>query len=117
MNSIKSYTFYQDPDTRWYVDLPEWTGPKADLEMIMGADIMLNYMSEGSGRVTLSITEEKIDGYNVLSLIKETPEYDGGGLYKLDFYQGIQIGLEVWLCEVVRFVYGHIPKELYFCKN
>ena len=112
----KDITFYQDPDTRWYIDLPEWTGSKADLEMVMGADTMLEYMSEGEGRVRTSISLEELPGFNKLVLVEETPEV-GGGYYLLDHYCGHNIGLRMWLCDVTKFVFdGELPKEIYIRK-
>jgi len=40
-NSIpisRKLKFYKEADERWYVELPEWEGSKADLEMVAGAD-------------------------------------------------------------------------------
>ncbi len=41
---MKRLRFYKEEDHRWYVDLHEWNGSKEELEMVMGADIMLDYM-------------------------------------------------------------------------
>lgn len=49
--------FYKEADERWYVELPEWKGSKADLEMVAGADTMLNYMSEGEDHINLYLSE------------------------------------------------------------
>jgi hypothetical protein len=37
--------FYRTTEDRWYIDLPEWKGSIADLEMIEGADTMLDKLS------------------------------------------------------------------------
>lgn len=113
---VKDITFYQDPDTRWYVDLPEWTGKKADLEMVAGADTMLEYMSEGTGKVRVFISEKEIENYDKIEFLEETPDI-GGAYYMLKTYRGISINLKMWLCDVLRFVYnGTLPKELYITK-
>jgi len=112
-----NYKFYKEEDNRWYIDLPEWTGSKADLEMVGGADTMLDYMAEGEFSVTLSISETEIDGYDLLSFVRETIEWENGAFYFLKAYNGIELNLEVWLCDVTRFVFnGNFPKELYICK-
>lgn len=36
---MDKYTF-ELVDGRWYIVLPEWTGNKEDLEMVLGADIL-----------------------------------------------------------------------------
>jgi len=115
--TTKDITFYKDFDTRWYVDLPDWKGIKADLEMVMGADTMLEYMSEGEGKVRTSITLEELPGYNKLTLIEETPDV-GGGYYLLEHYCGHNINLKMWLCDVTRYVFnGQLPKEIYIVKT
>ena len=109
---IKEITFTQDPDSRWYVDLPEWTGTRADLEMIAGADDMLNYMSEGEGKVRVLFTTEPQENFDTLELKYETPDI-GGGYYHMKKYSGIEINQDMWLCEVTKFVFGELPKTIY----
>lgn len=118
MNDIitRDLIFCQDPDTRWYVELPEWTGSRADLEMVMGADDMLNYMAEGENKVRLIITEEKREGFDTLVLDTVTPDL-GGGYYILKTYKGIDINLRMWLCGVTEFVFEKLPKEIYISKT
>lgn len=31
----------------------------------------------------------------------------------LESYKGIQINLEMWLCDVTKFVFGDFPKSIY----
>lgn len=33
---MTEFRFYKEETHRWYVDLPEWEGPKAALEMVDG---------------------------------------------------------------------------------
>lgn len=114
---VRDFTFYQDPDSRWYVELPEWPGSKADLEMVAGADTMLEYMAEGTGKVKASISEIEIPGFDKLTLQFETPEI-GGGYYHLKTHQGIDINLDLWLCDVTKFVFGgYLPKTIYISKH
>ena len=51
---VKHIRFYQDPDTRWYVDLPEFPGTKAELEMVLGADTMLEFLGIDQIGINLS---------------------------------------------------------------
>ncbi len=112
---MKVFKFYKDPDTRWYVDLPEWTGTKAELEMVAGADAMLEYMAEGDNKVNLYISTEHFENSDVLIKIKNTPDI-GGALYLLKTFRGIEYNLEMWLCGVIEFVFNEIPKNLYISK-
>ena len=48
-------TFVQDPDDRWYIDMP-WDGNRDNLEMVAGADDLLTYLdTEGRHRVTIHV--------------------------------------------------------------
>ena len=44
---MRNYKFYKEETGRWYVDLPEWEGEKAELEMVLGADTFLEILSQG----------------------------------------------------------------------
>lgn len=115
----KNFRFYRVEETgRWYVDLPEWEGEVADLEMVMGADTFLDILSQGENEcwVMLSILPE--EGADVLKLIEpgklEGPEFGEGSWYKLESYRGIDYGLDMWLCDVTKFAFGYFPEEIYF---
>ena len=112
---IKDYIFYQDSDTCWYIDIPDWLGEKSELQMVSGADDMLNYMAEGNNKVRLMFSEEKIEGWDGLILKELTPEI-GGGNYNLKEYRGIKLNLDMWLCGVTEYVFGRMPKTIYIKK-
>ena len=102
------FTFEKDPDNRWYVVLPEWKGEREELEMVMGADTMLDIIAQGENTVRIAISENAFEEYKyMLSFLEEEA---GGGNYLLtsEHHQ-----FDVWLCHVVKFVYGYIPKFLY----
>lgn len=110
------YRFYKENDGRWYVDLPEWEGPKSALEMVMGADTMLDILSEGEGEVTLEMSTEPIDKGDLLTFLYETPDFGEGAYYHMESYLGLEFNLDVWLCDVTKFVFGEFPKNIYFIK-
>lgn len=112
----KSIVFNKEPTNRWYADVPEWTGDKADLEMVAGADDMLNYMSEGEDRVRVFFTLEPVDGFDSLELKYPTPEV-GGGVYFMKTHNGIEINQEMWLCDVTKFVFGGILPPMIYLKK
>ncbi|MET3500543.1 hypothetical protein ABIC45_002134 [Mucilaginibacter rubeus] len=60
--AIHTYKFIKEDNGRWYIDLPDWQGVKADLEMVEGADTMLDYVGEGSNEVKLLLAEEPFEG-------------------------------------------------------
>jgi len=108
--------FYKEADERWYVELPEWEGSKADLEMVAGADTMLNYMAEGNDHVNLYLSEEAFDGADKLEFIRMATEIGNGAHYIMKSYAGIEFNLDVWICDVCRFVFGKMPMEIYLSK-
>ncbi len=113
LNKIRTFRFYKEPDNRWYVDLPEWEGDKFDLEMVAGADTMLNIISEDQNNVWLTLSEEFFEGADKLEFVRLESKWDNGAYYKLDTYKGLEINLEMWLCDVTKFVFGDFPKEIF----
>lgn len=107
---MKEYSFYKE-NNRWYIDLPEWEGSKDDLEMVCGADTMLDILSGGSNRVALTISTAPIPEYtDVLMLVRELDT--SGATYTL-----INQDIEVWLCDVTKWLFGHFPDEIYLKKQ
>ena len=101
------YRFNKE-DGRWYIDLPHWEGPKSALEMVGGADTLLDHLSNNGDTVLLSLSTEKEcpEGYQTLKRIVQTPP--NGCIYHL----GIK---PVWLCDVTKFVFaGIFPKRIHF---
>jgi len=103
--------------TDWFAEIPEWEGSRADLQMVMGADTFLDMICEGEWDVWLTMADEPIsrNGFNSeeLNLLREGGD-EGGGYYLMKSYRGIEFNLEIWLCDVTKFVFGKIPKTIYF---
>lgn len=100
--------FYKEEDGRWYVDLPEWEGEKADLEMVAGADMMLDILSIFGDNVWLKLEKEPFEGSQEMSRCTHTPVCSGS-YYWLEDYT-----LEIWLCDVTKFVFGDFPDSIYY---
>lgn len=113
--TINTYKFVKEMG-RWYIDLPDWPGVKADLEMVEGADIMLDYVGEGIGVVELMLAEAPFDGSSTLKLIEDYAEHVGGGIYLLEEYGGKVLNQQMWLCDVTKYVFGGLPEFIYFKK-
>lgn len=93
---------------KWYIDLPEWTGSKEDLEMVAGADKVLDYLSNKGETVETVVSEEPIEDSIVL-----TKKWDiyGGADYDVDNCPNVY---NAWLCKVTKFVYdGNLPEKLF----
>jgi hypothetical protein len=108
---MKTFKFEKEKDNRWYIILPEWTGEKEELEMVCGADSMLDILAQGDYYVYVTISDKEFTGYNfILTLYKED---GGGGWYTL---KGNIYEFDLWLCHVTKFIFdGSLPKVLYCC--
>ena len=113
---MRKLTFNKEIENRWYVDLPEWEGSKADLEMVSGADSMLEILAQGDDSVTLYMDTEYHDGFEILHFNKLAVELGNGAYYTMEKYQGIEFDLEMWLCDVTKFLFDEFPPKLYFTK-
>lgn len=117
---VHRYRFYKDKTNRWYIDYPEWTGEIDELEMVCGADTMLDILSEGGNEITLSFTDQKgllPQSINLIELNFHSFE-SGGAIYTLD---GLMVqnglisqGVQVWLCHVTKFIFGYLPEKQIF---
>lgn len=100
---------FEKVDGKWYAVLPDYPGDYEDLEMVDGADTMLDTITTDDMMATLDVSdEEPTEGdYGVANLIYHD---DMGGTYKIDcsFYTG-----EFWLCNVTHYVFGEHPETLY----
>ena len=104
---LKNYTFNKEEGS-WYIVLPTWTGPKAALQMVAGADTLLDVLSNNGTTVDISISTDKEcpQGFQTLKRIIKTPP--NGCMYHLGFSP-------VWLCDVTKFVFdGKFPKRIHF---
>jgi hypothetical protein len=113
---LTSYKFIKEPTNRWYINLPDWQGMHADLEMVEGADIMLDYVGQGAREVELQLAEEPFENATPLQLIEDYRDHVGGGIYLLGRYNGEELNQKMWLCGVTEFVFGKLPEVIYFKK-
>lgn len=116
-------TFVQDPDERWYIDMP-WDGNRGNLEMVAGADDLLTYLDTGhQHRVTIHVipsdhqlTDEEYPG---IAGHREMRQLDkslfGGSHYDATAWPGFRMS-KIWICPVTLCVLGCYPKYLYVKK-
>lgn len=104
----------------WYAVLPEWTGPKGDLQMVCGADTWLDLLCQGEWDVWMYISDEPFAGAEELHLLSlgqlEGPELGEGAWYMAKTYMGLEYNLKMWLCDVTKFVFGDFPPVIYYKK-
>jgi hypothetical protein len=111
--TIRTFNFEKEKTGRWYIVLPEWTGAKSELEMVQGADKMLDYVGEGANEITLALNEQPFFGATPLTLYDDNLPV-GGGMYLLNKYEGVELNQQLWLCEVTTHVFGRLPEVIYF---
>jgi hypothetical protein len=112
---MKTYRFIKT-GRDWYIDLPEFIeqgGSIGDLQMVEGADKMLDMMAGDKESVTLTIEKEPFEGADVLTLTEKCDPYIGGGYYLMEQYEGMQIDRTMWLCHVTEFVFGNLPPKIF----
>lgn len=105
---MRSFLFQKDIDSRWFAVIPEWEGERDELEMVMGADTMLDIIAQGQDQVRLTLSTEPFEAYDYILTLKE--EIYEGGTYEL---KGRYVGFDIWLCHVTKFVFGEMPKVIY----
>ena len=116
---MKTYKFIKTGQD-WYIDLPEFIqqgGSIGDLQMVDGADKMLDMMAGNESAVTLCIAKEKFEGADILTLTEKCNPYVGGGYYIMKQYEGQEINRTMWLCQVTEFVFGDIPEQIFVKKE
>jgi len=109
---IFNYNFYKTPEHRWYADIPEWTGTIDDLEMVSGADTMLDILSQGENKINISFSDNPLHNSIKLSKINDTPEI-GGAEYLFTEYLGIEYNIKIWLCDVTKWVFDYLPEKIW----
>lgn len=104
-------TFVQDPDERWYIDIP-WDGNRSNLEMVAGSDKLLSHIAKGDNKVTLQVILDCIDDYNdYIILDRFEHSLAGGASYTVS---NAEFKEPIWICPVTLCVLGRYPKKIYF---
>jgi hypothetical protein len=116
---MKPYKFIKTGND-WYINLPEFLeqgGSIGDLQMVDGADKMLDMMSGNESSVIVYVAREKFEGADILTLTEKCEPYVGGGYYMMKYYEGQEINQTLWLCQVTEFVFGDIPQQIFVKKE
>ena len=109
----QTFRFYKTASERWFIDLPTWTGSVDDLEMVEGADIMLDLVSGHSNECYLMLSDQEFEGADVITLVNDLTESGGGGDYYMESYQGEQVIQSIWLCSVTCTVFNTLPGQIF----
>ena len=117
-------------NNKWYADVPNHT--LEENEMVMGADIALDYISDCKDELFITMTTE-VPEWNALLELKRKDHDDDGAYYTvtgmlfMDFmitcqeklsYMGFPDSMrpEIWICNVTHDVFGEHPEHIYVLK-
>jgi len=80
--------------------------------MVSGADTLLDIIAQGKNSVEVAAQLTPFEGATELKLTRKgVPE--GGGYYHIKKWSDQQLDLDLWLCEVVEFVFETVPDTIY----
>ncbi len=100
--------FERDPDGGWYAVIPEWPHGREELEMVCGADTLLETLASGS-QIELEFNLDDPTGMHTL-----LANGKGDGEYTVNSSDPAIDRLDIWLCPVTLFVLGHYPETIHF---
>lgn len=112
---MKSYKFIKTGQD-WYIDLPEFLeqgGCIGDLQMVDGADKMLDLMAGNENFVVVNVAKDAFEGADMLTLTEKCDPNIGGGTYLMQYFEGQEINRTMWLCQVTEFVFGNLPHQIF----
>lgn len=114
---MRRIKFYREGN-RWFAHLPWLKVSKEECEMIDGADDMLDVFSSGDDEVTLSISEERTDFFDIA--LEKIKEDSAGATYRaLEASTSALLAWSqsVWLCSVTTLLFGRYPQTLFINKT
>ena len=112
-------SFTKESNGRWYVDFPNWPLSHDNLEMVAGADDLLDILNNGTNHVSLEVYTKKPKECDV-ELMKVHSALTKGAFYTVETpLEGWENPnairrKQLWLCPVTFTVLGHYPKQIYF---
>ncbi|WP_343691922.1 DUF6717 family protein [Chitinophaga sp.] len=109
----KIFRFYKTDKGSWYIDLPEWTDGIEALQMVEGADTMLDTVSNQARECYLELSDSPFENADVLLLRENLEASITGGIYLMPHYKGTEINQQMWLCGVTTFVFNGLPEKIY----
>ena len=101
---------------KWFVHLPDYPGHYSELEMVLGADVMCDMIDTfETGSIAVTVSDEPFDSiFNtreyILDFVNSTTsngEQDGAN------YRMREFKLDIWLCNVTKYVFGKFPATIY----
>lgn len=103
--------FVKEADGRWYADIRHW--PRlfhSNLEMIAGADDLLEALDKGKGYVRMEVDMDPADKRDFFKMVK-VGQTNLGATYKVLYCD--RYNKKAWLCNVGKFVMGQHPDAIF----
>ena len=124
LNIMEKVVRFFKQDGKWYADIPNHT--LEDNEMVMGADVALEFLAEGKDELHVTVTDED-PGWNAPLEFKmkehddEGAYYTASGLLYMDFMDNFPPVPAwekpmIWICNVTHDVFGEHPEKIYVLK-
>lgn len=107
-------------DGKWYADMPNHS--LEENEMVMGADVMLDFLAKNRGEVTVVFSDDENDAPKSYLKLKMKQHDKDGAYYTvsgrflasfLNFAEDIfccKYEPEVWICNVTHDLFGEHPE-------
>ena len=107
-------SFTKEANDKWYVDFPNWPLSHDNLEMVAGADDLLDILNDDTDHVRVEVKLKQAEG---IQLTKVHSALTKGAFYTVDGVRGWENPntirrKQLWLCPVTLTVLGHYPKHL-----
>ena len=131
-NTVTKTLSFNKENGIWFADLPAFLnaglGTKANLMMVDGADIFLDYVSNNQYHAALKISSSFFEGSDAAlnkiriglnqGLLDQIghAKVDYGAYYHVEKFKGIALNHQLWLCPVTEYVFEGTYPETIFIK-
>ncbi len=117
---MRHFKFYKD-EFGWFIDIPDWIGYRWELQMVMGADTFLDIIAQGKNEISLILSRQPFEGSDTLHYQYQGrldgPECGEGAWYFLNEYNGTPMNIQMWLCDVTKYIFTDFPIKIFFKNN
>lgn len=94
---------------KWFIDIP-WIGDVNDLQMVDGADSLLDILSEGNKEFNCTVSTSLLMNKRWLAHLEKISEDEIGADYQA---YSDYISTPVWLCNVTKHLFEIFPDNFY----
>jgi hypothetical protein len=85
--------------------------------MSEGAAGLLNLLSGSDPNVKITFHNEPFENAEPLWLLQSTQPFLDGGYYCMDTCNGIEVNCNIWLCDLLKLVFGSTPQQIFVKKE